>query len=463
MRATHPIALGLIALLAAALVPLLPVAPATAEDAASDKYSADELKEIVGPIALYPDIVIGTVLAASTHPTDVVQAAQWIGKQSGEIDGAPEDSGWDESVDALVQYPDVAVWMSENLDWMEQLAWAVDVQQEEVLTAIQAFRKETKDAGNLESNENCQVIENNNVIEVQPASPEIIYVPQYNPVYVTQPRYTGWFWAGFAAGAIGTWAYHTVRWGGGWRGGGSININNSPTYNFNRNGRVNNFNRADGGKRWGSNNVSNRRGNAPRGKNGRPAAARQPSWNNKRTKARPAKGGVKDPGRRPGTGQRPGGSNRPGGNRPGSGNRPGGNRPGSGNRPGGDRPGSGNRPGGDRPGSGNRPGAKPPSKGTRPSKPPSRPSTGNRPSKPPSRPSTGSRPSSRPDRSRPSSSNRSSFGGSNRSGSSTRQSSSRGRSSSSRSSSSRSRSASRGGGGRSRGGGGGRGGGGRRR
>jgi len=432
MRSIHAITFLALAALGFALAPA-----GHAEDepaaAADDKYSADELKEIVGPIALYPDVVISSVLPASTVPTDVVMAARWLEKQDGEITGAPEDSGWDEAVQALVQYPDVVTWMSENLDWMDQLGWAVDVQQAEVLDAIQAFRQEAKDAGNLESNDKQQIIENNNVIEVQPASPEVVYVPQYNPVYVTQPAtawpptYRGSFWAGFTAGVVGSWAYHSIRWGGGGHGHGSININNSPTYNFNKGGNINRpVNRPDGGQRWGSNRPSTRSGNQrpPRGKNGRPAQARQPSWNQKRSKARPGKGGVQSPGRRPGTGTRPSGkpSARPS------------TRPGK-------APSAGKRPSaGSRPSAGKRPSAG------------SRPSAGKRPSK---------APSARPDRSRPSSGSKSSFGGSKRSGSSARSSSSRGRSSSSRSkpSSSRSRSSGSsrsrsGGGGRSRGGGG---------
>ena len=86
--------------------------PAGAEDAppspaadSSDDYSDEDLEEIVGPIALYPDIVLDSVLPASTFPTDVVQAARWVDKQEGEIESAPENSGWDGSVEALVQFP----------------------------------------------------------------------------------------------------------------------------------------------------------------------------------------------------------------------------------------------------------------------------------------------------------------------------------------------------------------------
>jgi len=419
-----------------ALAALLFAAPAVADDA--DKYSAEELEEIVGPIALYPDVVLSSVLPASGAATDVVSAARWLEKQDGEVEGAPKDSDWDEAVQALVQFPDVLIWMNENLDWMEQLAWAVSVQQEDVIAAIQSFRAKAKEAGNLETDEHQEVIEEDGIIEVQPTEPEVVYVPQYNPVYVTQPAstypasYRGTYWASFAAGALGAWAVHSIRWGGhhgGHYGGGGININNSPTYNFNKGGNVNrvNNNRGTGGRNYNGQRPSTRGSGAPRGKGG-VSKPRSPGWNNKRSNARPAKGGTK-PGNRPSGGRKPGGrpSTRPS------------TRPSKAPKsPGG----AGKRPGG--------------SAGKRPS---SRPST-----------RSGSKPKSNASRSKPSSS-KSSFGGSNRGGSSARKSSSRGNSSvnRSKSSSSRSRSSgssrsrssggSRGGGSRgggSRGGGGGR-------
>ncbi|MDF1702978.1 MAG: DUF3300 domain-containing protein, partial [Planctomycetota bacterium] len=227
----------------------LPSPVAQVDTSAGDKYSEAELKEIVGPIALYPDIVISSLLPASTEPIDVVRGARWVKAQGGEVKEIPEDMTLADSVQALVQFPDVLQWMSENLEWLEQLGYAVTNQNEDVLTAIQKFRKESKDAGNLESNEQQQVIENNNVIEVQPADPEVVYIPTYDPVYVTQPVATPVYGAyvhplvsfgvGFAVGAVGAWAWHSIGWGGGWRGGGSININNSPTYNFNKGGNIN--------------------------------------------------------------------------------------------------------------------------------------------------------------------------------------------------------------------------------
>jgi len=415
------------------LLALLLAAPAAADEsgaaaADAEKYSGEELAEIVGPIALYPDIVITSVLPASTEPMDVVSAARWLEKQEGEVKGAPEDSTWSDAVQALVQFPDVLIWMNENLDWMKELGYAVSVQQEDVLAAIQAFRKKSKDAGNLESNEKQTIVENNNIIEVQPADPQVVYVPQYNPVYVTQPAasypatYRGTFWAGFAAGAVGAWAVHSIRWGGyhgGHYSGGGIHINNSPTYNFNKGGTINRVGTSGAGRTYRPKHPANTRagGGAPR-RGGSLARPRSPTWSSQCSKARSPQGGLRAPSRKP-SASRPSGRSRPAPSR-------------------------------------------------RPSKAPSA-----RPSR-----SRSPRTSARPDRSRPPRS-KSSLGGSNRGGSAARRSSSRGHRSQTKSrsgASSRSRSSSAGrsrsssagrsrssSGGRSRSSGGSRGGGGRRR
>jgi len=396
---------------------------APAENTSADApalLSANELVELVGPIALYPDELLSITLPAATSPLEVVQAARYLEKHKSNPDLKPDEK-WDASILGLLNYPEVIDLLNKDLDWTWKLGSAVADQQSDVMDAIQQFRNQAHTAGNLETNDNQVIVVEKEVIVIESATPEVIYVPTYNPstvvVYQTAPYpyyysapYPYYynphaaFWTGMFIGAAISYG---VGWGRYGRGG-DININR------------------------GGNTVNIGSGN------------------------------------RPGGGNRPGAGNRP--NRPGAGNRP--NRP---NRPGaGGRPGGGNRPGaGGRPGGGNRPGA-----GTRPS---TRPSTGSRPSagtRPSTRPSTGQRPSSMDrSRSRPSAGqsrsrtgSRGSMGG-YKSGRSASRNSQRGRSSRSsqsrsRSSSSRSRgggrSASRGGG-RSRGGGGGRGGGGRRR
>ncbi|MHC5011100.1 MAG: DUF3300 domain-containing protein, partial [Planctomycetota bacterium] len=243
---THPLLRGtaMLLLLSVAVLPAAwaddppgagaaPVATPGEDDV--DKYSADELLELVGPIALYPDGLIASILPATTVPLDLVQAARWLKEQGGSVDEIPEDKGWDESVLALLQFPDVLEWMNDNLDWVEQMGFAVNVQQGDVLAAIQAFRSKAQAAGNLETNEyqevDTETKDGTEVIVIQPASPEIIYVPTYNPVTVVHPVYTTQtspavaFGVGVAVGVVGAWAWHNIAWGWGhgWRGG-SINV-----------------------------------------------------------------------------------------------------------------------------------------------------------------------------------------------------------------------------------------------
>ena len=274
----------------------------------SEKYGAEELEEIVGPIALYPDIVVSSILPASTVPTDVVQAARWVVKQGGEIPQAPADSDWDESVQALVQFPDVLTWMSEELDWLEELGYAMSVQEEDVLDAIQAFRAKAKAAGNLESSDKQVVTEEEGAISIDPVEPTIVYVPVYDPVYVVRPGYRYSFWHGVAVGVIGAWAFHRIRWGR-WGGRATVNIYKSPTYNFRRGGGVY---RPGAGSRW---RAPSRPGvGRPAKRPARRPGARPsvPKYNRPGTRPRPSKGGVKPapartkPGKKPAAGKRPG-------------------------------------------------------------------------------------------------------------------------------------------------------------
>ncbi|MDJ0976495.1 MAG: DUF3300 domain-containing protein [Planctomycetota bacterium] len=405
--------------IALSLLIVLVAIPAAADEEADRKtYTAKELEEIVGPVALYPEQVLSSVLPATTAPLDVIKAARWLSQQEGEVEAAPEDAGWDAAVQALIQFPDVLQWMAENLEWMEQMGYAVINQEEDVLAAIQTFRKKTKDAGNLESNDKQQVVveEETQIIQIQPAEPTVIYVPQYDPVYVTQPvashppSYGGYFWAGVTVGVLGAWAWHEIKYGGGYWGGG-IHYHREVNFNYNRNGQINrtDINR-NNLNRWKASpdRMRTQPVRAPRGAGGRVGYTRKPQWDKRRSPVKTGRGGVTAPKRRPSAG---------GGRRP----------------------------------------AATPRRGPSPS-----PALGGNRARIPESPRGGASRGARPDR-RAAPSGRSGLGG-NRSGSSARRSSNRGRSSlgSSRSRSG-GRSARGGGGGRRGGGGARRGGGGRRR
>jgi hypothetical protein len=154
----------------------------------ADLIPADQLEQLVAPIALYPDALIAQILMASTYPLDVVQANRWLGDQEG-IEGealqtAVDQEEWDDSVKALVFFPSVLGFMSDNLDWTQDLGDAVLAQQGELTDTIQRLRGEADKAGALQSNEAQRVEKAGDTIIIQPAQPEVVYVPTYDPVKV---------------------------------------------------------------------------------------------------------------------------------------------------------------------------------------------------------------------------------------------------------------------------------------
>jgi hypothetical protein len=150
--------------------------------------TAEELDELVGRIALYPDDLLGIVLPASTYPLQVVQAARFLEDRESDPNLQPPDE-WDSSVVALLNYPEVVRMMDEDLDWTWALGEAVLDNQADVIAAVQTFRGRAYAAGNLRSDERQIVRQDGGVIEIVPASPEVIYIPYYEPrrVVVYQP------------------------------------------------------------------------------------------------------------------------------------------------------------------------------------------------------------------------------------------------------------------------------------
>jgi len=148
-----------------------------------------ELEELVGPVALYPDDLLAIVLPASTYPLEIVQAVRFLDEF--ETDGSLEpDESWDESVVALLNYPEVIRMLDREIDWTWRLGEAVISQQTDLIAAVESFRDRAYAAGNLESDEHQTVSNDNGVIEIDPVDDEIIYVPYYEPeeVVVYQPR-----------------------------------------------------------------------------------------------------------------------------------------------------------------------------------------------------------------------------------------------------------------------------------
>src|SRR5215813_11478682 len=168
--------------------------PGGAADSAP--ISAKELRSLVAPIALYPDPLVAQVLAASTFPDQVAVANYWV-QQHKSLTGqvmmdAVNSQPWNASVKALTQFPSVLDNMSNNLNWTSALGEAYHNQPSEVTAAIQTLRAQAKTAGNLKSGSQITVTqESPQVISIQPANPEMVYVPQYDPgVIYGMPYYT---------------------------------------------------------------------------------------------------------------------------------------------------------------------------------------------------------------------------------------------------------------------------------
>jgi hypothetical protein len=155
--------------------------------------SPEQLRELVGPIALYPDPLLAQVLAAATYPLEVVQAARFVREHEGDeainekIDAQP----WDASVLALARYPSVLFMLDENLEWTQSLGAAFIYQQQDVMDAVQWSRFQAQQAGNLATTKEQAVVVRDRIITIEPAQPDVIYVPYYEPevVYVEHVHY----------------------------------------------------------------------------------------------------------------------------------------------------------------------------------------------------------------------------------------------------------------------------------
>src|SRR5947208_1180822 len=156
-----------------------PAQPAPAA-AAGPMLSPDQLEQLVGRVALYPDDLLGLVLPAATTPLDIVKGQQFLAKHKTNKSLKPDPS-ISQPVMSLLTYPDVVDLMANDLDWTEALGNAVLAQQADVLQAIQVFRRKAEAAGNLKTDDKQVVVTQQEVIKIVPAKPEVIYVPQYQP------------------------------------------------------------------------------------------------------------------------------------------------------------------------------------------------------------------------------------------------------------------------------------------
>ena len=154
----------------------------------STELTDTQLQELVGPIALYPDDLIGIILPASTNPLQLVQAVRFLEERKKDTKLSP-DENWDDAIIALLNYPEVLEVLDGNLDWTVKLGEAVIAQQDQVLAAIQEFRKRANSAGNLVSDSRQTVVKDADTIQIAPADPQVIYIPEYEPEQVIVRHY----------------------------------------------------------------------------------------------------------------------------------------------------------------------------------------------------------------------------------------------------------------------------------
>src|SRR5215469_12390056 len=168
-----------------------------AETITQASWSPDTLEKLVAPIALYPDQLVGQILAASVNSQEVLDAGNWLlqnqSLKGDSLDAAAQKAGFGPATRALVQFPQVVDMMCQEIDWTRQLGSAFSSDQKGVLDAVQQLRAQAAQVGNLKTTPQQKVetkTENEKtVIEIQPANPQVVYVPQYNPevIYTTPP------------------------------------------------------------------------------------------------------------------------------------------------------------------------------------------------------------------------------------------------------------------------------------
>jgi hypothetical protein len=274
----------------AAETPTAPAAPT---------FAAEEIEQIVAPIALYPDSLLAQVFMASTYPLEIVEAARFAEQnpklKDTALDEALKGKTWDPSVKSLVSFPQVLTMMNEKLDWTQKLGDAFLAQQKDVMDAVQRLRAKAHAEGNLESTEQQKVIVQEapptevrveqaptevvvqqappTTIVIQQTNPEVVYVPAYNPTvvygpwpypayppyYYYPPGYIAgsalWFGAGMAAGA--------AIWGDCDWNNDDIDIDINEHNEFNRNTNVD---RGEGGRGEGGRGDGERGDRADRGR-----------------------------------------------------------------------------------------------------------------------------------------------------------------------------------------------------
>jgi hypothetical protein len=231
-------------------------------------FKPEELDQVAAPIALYPDPLVAQILMASTYPLELVEAARFA-KANPNLTGTPLDEAlkqqtWDDSVKALVAFPQVVTMMSDKLDWTQKLGDAFLGQQKELMDAVQRLRAKAQAQGNLKDSSQQKIVVEQapppaaaqaaappptTIIKIEPANPQVIYVPTYNPTvvygawpYPAYPPYA-YYPPGYAMATAATAAFTfaagvavgSALWGNCNWGHGDVNVNVNQYNNFTKN------------------------------------------------------------------------------------------------------------------------------------------------------------------------------------------------------------------------------------
>lgn len=204
----------------------------------SAQPNAQELQQLVAPIALYPDSLVAQILAAAAYPEQVVEADRWLQGhpelKGDQLASAVDQQNWDPSIKALTGFPSILANMDKNLSWTTSLGEAYVNNQQAVMDAVQAMRQNAKKAGSLKSTSQVNVRQQGQTIIIEPIDPEVVYVPEYDPwlVYgVPVAPWPAWYWypglywtspgiafgAGFGIGFFGGYSWGWHHWHPDWQ------------------------------------------------------------------------------------------------------------------------------------------------------------------------------------------------------------------------------------------------------
>ncbi len=241
------------------------------------QQTPEQLQQLVAPIALYPDSLVAQILAATTFPAEIVEADRWVQAnptlKGDDLAQAVDKQSWDPSVKALTAFPSVLANMDKNISWTSSLGDAYYNQQQDVMDAVQVMRQKAETAGNLKTTQQQTVETQGSTIVIQPADPQIVYVPAYNPWLIYGGpivAWPGWYpypgiwyggpylsWGvGFGIGFYGGYGWGWHNWGFNWHNR-VIVYNHNTYYSRSRTFYNRNVYYHNGGDRAVTNNVRN--------------------------------------------------------------------------------------------------------------------------------------------------------------------------------------------------------------